>query len=309
LSTRAHLETRIAGLTLRNPLMLASGFLDETASSMKRVWDAGAGAIVTKSIGSKPRRGHPNPSLVEVHSGYLNAMGLPNPGIDEFVHEIEATIAHGATVIASVFGSTEEEFSMLTSRASEAGAHAVELNVSCPHAKGYGTDIGCDVRLLGPVVAAARKGTKKPLFVKLSPNVPDIRVQAQCAVDNGADGLVCVNTLKALAIDAETRRPILGNKVGGLSGPALKPVALRAVYDVASLGLKVPIIGVGGIETGRDVVEFLLAGASAVQIGSVLVRDDIAAFARIRSELETWMKEHDVARIEDLTGAMPTDAR
>lgn len=295
-------STTLGPVELRNPLLLASGFLDESAASMLRVWEAGAGGVVTKSIGVSPRRGHPNPSLVEVPGGYVNAMGLPNPGIDAFAEEVRQCVDEGAVVVGSVFGARDEEFRQLAGAMEDAGAHAVELNVSCPHAEGYGTDIGCDVTLLGPVVAAAREGTTLPLFVKLAPNVPDIREPAKAAVENGADGLVCVNTLKAIAIDPETRRPILGNRVGGLSGPALKPVALRAVWDIHNLGLDVPIVGVGGIETGEDVVQYLLAGASSVQIGSVLIRDDVAAFGRILKELEDWCAAHSVKRLRDIVG-------
>lgn len=295
-------STSLGPVELRNPLLLASGFLDESAASMLRVWEGGAGGVVTKSIGVSPRSGHPNPSLVEVDGGFVNAMGLPNPGIEAFAEEVRRCVDAGAVVIGSIFGARDEEFERLAGAMQDAGAHAVELNVSCPHAEGYGTDIGCDVELLGPVVAAARRGTDLPLFVKLAPNVPDIRKPAQAAVDHGADGLVCVNTLKAIAIDPETRRPLLGNRVGGLSGPALKPVALRAVWDIHNMGLGVPIVGVGGIETGQDVVEYLLAGASCVQIGSVLIRDDVAGFARVLRELEQWCSAHDVDRVRDLIG-------
>jgi dihydroorotate dehydrogenase (NAD+) catalytic subunit len=303
LSGRVDLSTRVGRLELRNPLLLASGFLDETASSMIRVWNAGAGGVVTKSIGTAPRPGHPNPSLVEVVGGYVNAMGLPNPGIEEFADEVRRVVKAGAVCIGSVFGGREEEFRSLAAAMEDAGAHAVELNVSCPHAEGYGTDIGCDVRLLAPVVAAAREGTSLPLWVKLAPNVPDVTEQARAAVEAGADGLVCMNTLKALAIDAEARRPVLGNRVGGLSGPALKPVALRAVWDIHGAQLGVPIVGVGGIESARDVVEYLLAGASAVQLGSVLIRKDLAAFQEIRDDLESWCRDHGVSRVQELVGA------
>jgi dihydroorotate dehydrogenase (NAD+) catalytic subunit len=296
------LAARVGSLPLRNPLLLASGFLDETASSMLRAWREGAGAVVTKSIGVQARLGHANPTLVAVQGGYLNAMGLPNPGMDAFAHEVEAVAKGGATVIGSVFGGTEEEFATLVARMDAAGAHAVELNVSCPHAKGVGTDIGCNPRLLQSVTAAARGATKKPLWVKLSPNVVSVAEMARVAVDAGADALVCVNTLKSIAIDAETRRPILGNRAGGFSGPGLKPVALRAVWDVAQAVDK-PVVGVGGIMNATDVVEFLLAGASAVQLGSVLIERDVAAFGELGRDLAAWMAERGVRRLEDLVGA------
>lgn len=297
------LSVRVGALALRNPLLLASGFLDETAESMLRVWNAGAGGVVTKSIGMKPRIGHPNPSLVPVSGGYLNAMGLPNPGIDHFEEEVRRVVQGGAVCIGSVFGGTEEEFRELTSRMDRAGAHAVELNVSCPHAKGYGTEIGCSPDLLRSVTAAAREGTKKPLWVKLAPNVPDIGRMGRIAADAGADALVCVNTLKAISIDPETRRPRLGNQEGGFSGPGLKPIGVRAVWDVSQAVPDKPVVGVGGIMSAEDVLEYMLAGASAVQLGSVLIEKDIGAFPEIGDALARWCQTHDVARLSDLVGA------
>lgn len=270
---------------------------------MLRVWNAGAGGVVTKSIGKEPRRGHPNPSLVPVSGGYLNAMGLPNPGIDAFEEEVRHVVAAGATCIGSVFGGTEAEFQELVGRMDRAGAHAIELNVSCPHAKGYGTDIGCDPVLLKSVTSAARSATRKPLWVKLAPNVPNIGAMARVAVDAGADALVCVNTLKAIAIDATARMPVLGNKVGGFSGPGLKPIALRAVWDVAQACPGTPVVGVGGIMGATDVVEFLMAGASAVQLGSVLIDRDVAAFPEIARELAHWCGANGVDRLGEIVGA------
>lgn len=297
------LTVRVGRLALRNPLMLASGFLDETAASMLRAWRAGAGAVVTKSIGMEPRRGHPNPSLVPVSGGYLNAMGLPNPGIDAFEAELRHVVKGGATCAGSVFGATEEEFAQLTSRMDRAGAHAIELNVSCPHAKGYGTDIGCNPQLLKSVTESARAGTRKPLWVKLAPNVADIAEMARVAVDAGADGVVCINTLKAIAIDVETRVPRLGNKVGGFSGPGLKPIAMRAVWDVATTMPDVPVVAVGGASNAADVIEFLMAGASAVQLGSVLIDQDVEAFTTIGRGLAAWCQDHGVKHVKELVAA------
>lgn len=303
------LSVRVGALNLRSPLLLASGFLDETAESMLRVWDAGAGGVVTKSIGKEPRRGHPNPSLIPVAGGYLNAMGLPNPGIDHFVDDVKRVVAKGAICIGSVFGGTDSEFQELATRMDKAGAHAIELNVSCPHAKGYGTDIGCSPPLLKGVVTAARAGTTKPLWVKLAPNVPNIAEMAKVAVDAGADGLTCINTLKAISIDTEAAMPRLGNKIGGFSGPGLKPIGVRAVWDVSQACPNTPVIGVGGIMNAADVVEYLMAGASAVQLGSVLIEKDLAAFTEINRDLQKWCKEHDVKRVSDLTGRARQERR
>lgn len=301
----ADLAVRAGKVDFRSPLLLASGFLDESAPSMLRVWRAGAGGVVTKSIGIEPRRGHPNPSLVEVSGGYLNAMGLPNPGIDAYEHDVKRVVSEGATVVGSIFGATEEDFANLARRMDRAGAAAIELNVSCPHAKGLGTDIGCNAGLLKSVTEAARAATRKPLWVKMAPNVTDLVALARVAVDAGADALTCVNTLKAIAIDVEARRPVLGNVVGGFSGSGLKPVALRAVWDIAR-ELDVDLIGVGGISTAKDVLGFLLAGAAAVQIGSVLIQRDVAVFGELGRDLLAWMREHDVSRLSDLVGqALP----
>lgn len=301
-SATGNLATAVGALRLRNPLLLASGFLDESAASMLRAWDAGAGGVVTKSIGREPRRGHPNPSLVEVPGGFLNAMGLPNPGIDAYEHDVKTVVGKGVTCIGSIFGATEEEFALLAARMDQAGAHAIELNVSCPHAKGVGTDIGCNPKLLKSVTEAARGATKKPLWVKMAPNVTSVVEMARIAVDAGADAITCVNTLKAIGIDVEARRPVLGNQIGGFSGAGLKPVAVRAVWDCAK-ELDVPIVGVGGIMNARDVVEFLMAGANAVQLGSVLIEKDAEAFGEIARDLATWMESHDVKTVAELTGA------
>lgn len=296
------LEARVGKLHLRNPLLLASGFLDESAESMLRVWNAGASGVVTKSIGTQARRGHPNPSLVEVPGGWLNAMGLPNPGIEAYEKDVTRVVDAGATLVGSVFGATEEEFAHLARRMDQAGAHAIELNVSCPHAKGVGTDIGCNPKLLASVTKAARDATRKPLWVKLAPNVTSLTEMARVAVEAGADALTCINTLKAIAIDVEARMPVLGNRIGGFSGPGLKPVAVRAVWDIAQ-ELDVPLVGVGGISSATDVVEFLMAGASAVQLGSVLIDRDVAAFAEIARDLDEWMQAHGVKRLADVVGA------
>jgi len=272
-----------------------------SAESMDRVAKSGAGAVITKSVGIKPRVGYANPTIVQTESGLINAMGLPNPGIEKYVNEIK----HAKTVlqvplIVSVFGYSADEYAIVAKKAAEAGADAIELNVSCPHVKQTGAEIGQNPNILSDVVKKVKAETTVPLIVKLSPNVADIVVFAKAAVEAGADVLTAVNTLKALAIDAETMIPILNNIKGGLSGAAIKPVSLRCVYDIADV-VDVPIIGCGGISNWRDAVEFLLAGASAVQIGTA-VADDIKVFQSVNKGLETYLRKKRYENVKEIVG-------
>ncbi len=296
------LSINIAGVKLDNPTMLASGVLGYSAESFKRVIKAGAGAVVTKSVGIEPRVGYPNPTVVQAESGIINAMGLPNPGINYFMEEIQftKTIMH-EPLIVSVFGYSAEEYAQVAKKAVEAGADAVELNVSCPHVKQTGSEIGTNPKILHEVVSAVKAQIKKPLIVKLSPNVSDITEIAQVAVKAGADALTAVNTLKAIAIDTETQLPILSNIRGGLSGPAMKPVALRCVYDIAEK-VDVPIIGCGGVSNWRDAVEFFLAGASAVQVGTAIATEDVAVFKNIARGVESFLRKKHARSVQDIVG-------
>ncbi|MCW3996535.1 MAG: dihydroorotate dehydrogenase [Candidatus Bathyarchaeota archaeon] len=290
-----------AGLSLENPTILASGILGYTAESLKRVAKGGAGAVVTKSIGASPRAGYPNPTVVQAEAGLLNAMGLPNPGIDVYSEEIKyAKTVLRVPLFVSVFGYSADEYASVASKAVEAGADAVELNVSCPHVKQTGAEIGQSPKFLSEVVEKTKAAVNKPLIVKLSPNVADITVLAQAAIEAGADALTAVNTLKAMAIDTETMMPILSNVKGGLSGPAIKPVALRCVFDIAEQ-FEVPIIGCGGITDWRDAVEFFLAGASAVEIGTA-VADDDEVFRTICRGIETYLRKKHYGSVKEIVG-------
>jgi len=213
------LRTEIAGVALRNPTMLASGFLDETGGSMGRVYQAGAGAVVTKSVGPQPREGYPNPTIVELDAGLLNAVGLPNPGVIEYEHEIKRAHAAGAVVIGSVFGKDAEEYAAVAAKMSTYGVKAIELNLSCPHAKGLGTEIAQDASAVRDFTRTVKDVVDVPVFPKLSPNVQDIATFAMAAEEGGADGIVAINTMKAMAITPELKMPSLANKYGGLSGP------------------------------------------------------------------------------------------
>jgi len=295
------LGTSVAGLRLDNPTVLASGILGYSAESLKRVAKGGAGAVVSKSIGIEPRVGYSNPTMIQAEAGLINAMGLPNPGIDAYTHEIKfAKTILRVPLIVSVFGYSESDYAIVAKKAVDAGADAVELNVSCPHVKQTGAEIGQNPKLLSEVVKQTKAVVNKPLIVKLSPNVSDITVPAKAAVEAGADALTAVNTLKAMAIDAETMKPILSNIKGGLSGAAIKPVALRCVYDIREALPDVPIIGCGGIMDWRDAVEFMLAGASAVQIGTAIASEDTDIFQAINKGIESYVRKKDFGSVKEI---------
>jgi dihydroorotate dehydrogenase (NAD+) catalytic subunit len=261
----------------------------------------GAGAVVSKSIGVEPRVGYPNPTVVQAESGLINAMGLPNPGINQYAGEIRyAKTLLRIPLIVSVFGYTAEEYAAVAEKAVNAGADAVELNVSCPHVQFTGSEIGQNPKVLSQVVEKVKAAINKPVIVKLTPNVADITLTAKAAVEAGADALTAVNTLKAIAIDPDTTRPILSNIKGGLSGAAIKPVALRCVYDIREELPDIPIIGCGGISDWRDAVEFMLAGASAVQVGTAVAWEDTDVFQNITKGLETYLRKKHVGSVKEI---------
>lgn len=296
------LAVDLAGLKLANPTMLASGILGYSAETLNSIAANGAGAVVTKSVGLKPRRGYPNPTVVQVDCGLINAMGLPNPGIAEFAKEIrEAKAVIKVPLVVSVYGYSEDEYAAVAKKAVEAGADAVELNVSCPHVKDTGSEIGQDPRVLDAVVKAVKAATDRQVFVKLSPNVTDIAETARVAAKAGADALTVINTVKAMAIDAETAMPILSNERGGLSGSAMKPIAVRCVYDVYE-HVKIPIVGCGGIAGWRDAVEFLLAGASAVQIGTALALEGSEVFRAVTRGIDKYLRRKGFKSVNDVVG-------
>lgn len=293
------LETEILGLKMKNPLILASGVVDMTPELLKRAHREGAGAVVTKSIGKEPRKGYENPTIVELPYGLINAMGLPNPGWEAFLEEFKGE-KFDFPVIVSIFGGTPEEFAFLADKLQEV-ADAFELNLSCPHAKGYGMEIGQDPDNVYEVVKAVKDVTERPVIAKLTPNTNDIVKLGLAAEKAGADAVSAINTLKAIAIDIYAKRPILSNKVGGYSGPGVKPIALRAVYDLAR-ALDIPIIGMGGITTWQDAIEFLLAGASALQIGTAVYLRGFSVFKEIAQGIENYLKEEGFKSVREIVG-------
>jgi dihydroorotate dehydrogenase (NAD+) catalytic subunit len=298
----ADLRTTICGIRLKNPTLLASGIMDEDAGSMQRMSDCGAGAIVTKSIGMQPKEGYANPTLLELEFGLLNAMGLPNPGIELYGQEIKKLKKSKTPIIGSIIGANAKEFVMLATKMEQYGAAAVELNVSCPHAKRYGLEVGCDTALLQTIVSSVKKQIHIPVFVKVSPNVVNIVEIAQAAEKGNADAIVAINTVKGMKIDLETAQPILANKTGGYSGKAIKPIGIRCVYDITK-SIHIPVIGVGGITTGEDAIEYFMAGASAVQIGSAVYYRGPEVFKYICKEINVWMEKHGYKKINELRGA------
>ncbi len=293
------LENNLSGLKLKSPLILASGILGVSYSSMKRLFDAGIGAVTSKSIGPRPRKGYKNPSIIEIYPGtFLNAVGLGNPGIDNFLSEIKEIKKSKIPLIVSVFGDSNESYLHVATKAEQAGADAIEINISCPHAAV--SSIGIDSDLTFSVVQTLKEKLGVPLFVKLNPNVTDIGKIALAAQKGGADGVVAINTLSAMVIDINTKRPILAHGSGGLSGKAIHPIAVKKVYDLHQL-LKIPIIGCGGISTWKDVVEFILAGASAVQIGTALY-NGVEIITRINKSLHKYLENNGYTSITELIG-------
>jgi dihydroorotate dehydrogenase (NAD+) catalytic subunit len=298
----AELAVRCAGVSLRNPFLLASGVWGESGESLAGAWNAGAGGVVTKSIGSVPRPGYPNPTIEAYDRwGLLNAMGLPNPGIDEYPREIEVARSAGATVIGSIFAGDAEEFARLAVRMASTGVVALELNLSCPHAEGFGTEVGSTPENVEKVVRAVTKAVSLPVIAKITPNSADPAGLALAAQRGGAAAVSAINTLRAIAIDVRLRRPVLAHGLGGLSGPAIKPVGLACVWQIFEK-VSIPVIGVGGIATAEDALEYVMAGARAVEVGTQVTFDGIGIFGRLARELSVLLDELGFARVEDAVG-------
>lgn len=295
------ISVNLCGIDLNSPTILAAGVLGISSETMKRVFDSGAGAVVTKSTGLETRSGHPGPNIVESHSGLLNAMGLPNPGIQQMSTEIKKLRSLGIPVIASIYGFSPDEYAEVARAACLAGASAVELNVSCPNIDKVGCEIGQDPDMVGKVTRTVRTKVDRPVFVKLSPNVTDIVQVGKAAEGSGADGLTAINTVSSMVIDIHVKKPVLGAMKGGLSGPAIKPIAVRCVYDLFE-AVRIPIMGCGGIVSWKDAVEFFLAGASSIQIGTGIMYRDLAVFREVNVGLISYMERNGIGELEGLTG-------
>jgi dihydroorotate dehydrogenase (NAD+) catalytic subunit len=295
------LATEIAGLKLVNPTMLASGILGYTGLSLMRVIEAGAGAVVTKSIGLEPRKGYPNPTVIQVDCGLLNAMGLPNPGISYFIKEMKELKNCQVPIIMSIYGYSPEGFAKVAENAAKSGADAIELNVSCPHIREAGAEIGCNPFSLTEVVKEVKRRVYIPVIVKLTPNVANISEIAKAAEKAGADAITAINTVKGMSIEIETHRPLLANKVGGLSGPAIKPIAVRGVWEIYK-SVDIPIIGCGGIIGWKDAIEFMLAGAAAVQIGTAIAFNGLKVFSSVNDGITKYLTRKSFKNVKEIVG-------
>lgn len=303
---KADLSVSLCGVTLKNPIIAASGTYG-FGRDFTRFYDISRlGAISAKGVTPKERAGNPPVRIVETPSGILNAVGLQNPGIDAFLEtELPWMLEQGATVICNISGNTIEEFCEMTRKLDVSGVAFIEVNVSCPNVHAGGKVFGSDPESILAVTQAVRCCTKKPIMIKLSPNVADIAEMAVAAQEGGADSVSLINTITGMAIDVNTRRPVLGNMTGGMSGPAVRPVALRMCYQVAQ-AVSIPVVGMGGIMTGEDAVMFLLAGCTAVQVGTANLADPMAC-VRIVDELVEYMNRKGIKRVEELVGALITE--
>jgi dihydroorotate dehydrogenase (NAD+) catalytic subunit len=302
------MSTAVGSVRLDNPVMTASGTAGHGAELARYVDLSALGAVVVKSLSAEPWAGNPAPRVTEVDAGMLNSVGLQNPGVEAWLaDELPALLATGARVVASIWGFTVEAYEKAATALAEAPPEvvAVEVNLSCPNVESRRAMFAHSPQLTAAAVAAT-EGCRRPRWAKLSPNVTDLTEIAGAALEAGADALTLVNTVMGMAIDVETRRPRLGAGGGGLSGPAIRPVAVRAVHDVCAAFPEAAVVGVGGVATGEHAVELLLAGASAVQVGTATFADP-RAVARIRGELERWCRRHGVARVADLVGRARAD--
>lgn len=306
--TAVSLATRCGGIEFRNPVLTASGTFGYGKEFASLLPLPALGGLVTKGISPKPRFGNPVPRICETASGMLNSIGLENVGVDGFATEKLPFLRDcGTRVLVNFFGTTFDEYVDCGERLGKLdGVDGLEMNVSCPNIKAGGIEFGRDPRVLGDLVRACRAVIKKPLWIKLTPNTSDIVALARACADNGADAVSVINTITGMAIDVRTRRPRLATVFGGLSGPAIKPIALRMVYQIHRAGLGIPICGIGGIQNGLDAVEFLLAGASTVQVGTQNFIDPATA-ERVVREIEDYCRANAVFDVHELVGRLIAD--
>ena len=294
------LSTSIGTLSLERPTILASGILGISLDIFERLYRSGAGAVVTKSLSKEPWDGYVNPTIFSVKGGgWLNAVGLANPGATEFSNMISKS--HEVPIIVSLVGSTEDDFDFMIKQFENCKISAYELNLSCPHVAKVGLEVGDDVELVKKIVKKVKSDTNVPVIAKVGLGTTNYLDTVGAACEAGADGITAINTIRAMAIDVETQKPILSNKIGGLSGTPIKPIAVRCVYEISSK-FDVPIIGCGGISTWQDAVEFILAGASAVQFGSVLGEHWTEVFAEINNGIKNYMEKNGYSKMSEMIG-------
>ncbi|MDO8480232.1 MAG: dihydroorotate dehydrogenase [Nanoarchaeota archaeon] len=295
------LSTKLCGRSLENPTILASGILGVSKASIARMGKEGAGAVTLKSLCHEERKGHPGPNMFVIDGGMLNAVGLPGQGIDNAAKEFGRLDDLRIPVIGSVFGYTVKQFGEVTEKMAALKPAMIEVDVSCPHMD-YETPFYADAASLAKITKLVKKKAKGiPISMKLSPNVHNIAELAKACEKAGADCITAINTASGMKIDIEVMKPILGNKTGGLSGPALKPIAVRCVYEIYK-AVKIPIIGTGGVMDGKDALEMIMAGATAVGVGTAVYYQGPEVFRRITSEMKAWMKEHEITSLDDIRG-------
>ena len=294
------LTTSIGGIQLDRPTMLASGILGISLDVFNRLYRSGAGAVVTKSLSIEPWEGYPNPTIFSVNGGgWMNAVGLSNPGASNFAKMIENN--QDVPIIVSLVGSIPEDFEMMIKEFTNCNVTAFELNLSCPHVAKVGLEVGDDPELVKKIVTTVKNSTSIPVIAKVGLGTTNYLNTVKIAIDSGIDAITAINTVRAMAIDVETQRPILSNKFGGLSGTPIKPIALRCVYEIASK-YDIPIIGCGGISTWEDAIEFFLAGASAIQLGSAIGDNWINVFDDINKGVLQYMKQKNYSSIDEMVG-------
>ena len=294
------LSVQLDKIHLRNPTMLASGILGISQSIFERLYDENIGAVVTKSISVNPMKGYPNPTIIPLGGGsYLNAVGLSNPGVAAFSKELSEN--RNIPIMISLVGSSEKEFSKMVKVFDSLKIIGYEINLSCPHVSKMGMELGDDPEAVNEIVRAVRINTNKPISVKVGVGSIDVVELARVAIEAGANIITAINTLRAMSIDIETMMPVLSNLIGGLSGNAIKPIGIRCVYEI-SKKLQVPVIGCGGVSSWQDVIEYLIAGASAVQIGSILGSSGPKIFNHITKDLKKYVEKKGLRNISELIG-------
>jgi dihydroorotate dehydrogenase (NAD+) catalytic subunit len=294
-----NIPVHFAGLSLKNPVIIASGILGLSQTIFDRLADVGAGAIVSKSISMYPREGYRNPTVVSLeHTSWLNAVGLANPGAEAFSKEISS---NKVPLFVSLVGSSTEEFISVVKRFKSSNILGFELNLSCPHVEKMGMEIGDDPRLVKEIIQSIKNESSKPLIVKVGLGKSDILEIAKISEDAGADGITAINTLRAMKIDIVNKCPILENKVGGLSGAAIKPIGVRCVYELRKK-ISLPIIGSGGILTISDMLEYIMAGATAVQVGSLIAYKGLDAVGKLVGDLHDYLESNNSDDLEEIVG-------
>ncbi|MCD6557708.1 MAG: dihydroorotate dehydrogenase [Candidatus Aenigmarchaeota archaeon] len=300
--TTKSLKTKLLGINLSNPTIMPAGFLGVSADSLIRAYENGAGAVTTKSISLEERNGHANPTVLSFGYGLINAVGLSNPGIDEYVEEIKEVKKRKIPLILNTIGDDNQDFVDVAKMGEAAGVDIIEINISCPnvvHRKPY----YADPELLSGLVQEVKDAVSIPIIVKLSPNVTNIKEIAKAVELAGADGISAINTVgPGMIINIETAKPVMAFKKGGLSGPAIKPIAIRCVYDIYE-AVSIPIIGMGGITNGRDLIEMIMAGATAVGVGSAIYYRGLDVFKKICAEAHEWMRDNGYSSIKQIIGA------